>query len=76
MTSPRVVGPHDGHLAILGGTSHFRALGAGLLNGPPDPQWMAALCARYALDMDMGSVPDLVQRFGVRFPGGPLPAPR
>jgi mannose-6-phosphate isomerase-like protein (cupin superfamily) len=164
MKSPRVVGPHDGHLAILGGTNarfviagddaskrfalveHLmqpRALAApmhrhhredeysfvlegsiGALLGDsvvighpsdlifkPREQWRtfwerrrnarprignyiagrvralfsrawsgtdqrrppsaAALCARYALDMDMSSVPDLIQRFGVRFPGGP-----
>jgi hypothetical protein len=40
-----------------------------LISGPPDPQRFAALCARYGLDMDMSSVPSLVQRFGVRFPG-------
>ena len=171
MTSPRVVGPHDGHLAILGGTSarfviagddaskrfalvehpmqpralaapmhrhhredeysfvlegsigallgdsvvighpgdlifkpreqwhtfwnagdtparvleiispagfenYFRELGAELINGAPDPQRLAALCARYALDMDVSSVPGLIQRFGVRFPGGAPPVPR
>ena len=171
MTSPRVVGPHDGHLAILGGTSarfviagddaskrfalvehpmqpralaapmhrhhredeysfvlegsigallgdsvvighpgdlifkpreqwhtfwnaadtparvleiispagfenYFLELGAELINGPPDPQRLAALCVRYALDMDMSSVPGLIQRFGVRFPGGPPLVPR
>jgi mannose-6-phosphate isomerase-like protein (cupin superfamily) len=31
-----------------------------------DPQVMAALCARYELDMDPSSVPMLVERFGVR----------
>jgi hypothetical protein len=45
-----------------------------LISGPPDPQRLAALCARYALDMDMSSVPSLIQRFGVRFPGAPPPA--
>ena len=29
------------------------------------------LRVRYELEMDLSSVPDLVQRFGVRFPGGP-----
>jgi hypothetical protein len=43
-------------------------------SGSPDPQRLAALCARYALDMDMSSVPSLIQRFGVRFPGAPPPA--
>lgn len=48
---------------------------AELVSGHPDPQRLAALCASYALDMDMSSVPGLIQRFGVRFPGAPLPGP-
>jgi len=55
--------------------SYFRELGAELINGPPDPQRLAAPCARYALDMDMSSVPGLIQRFGVRFPAGPPRVP-
>jgi len=39
-----------------------------------DPQRMGDLCRRYALEMDPDSVPDLVQRFGVRFPAEPLDA--
>lgn len=30
------------------------------------------LCSRYALEMDPESVPGLIERFGVRFPGEPL----
>lgn len=37
--------------------------------GPEQP---GALCQRFALEMDPGSVPDLIQRFGVRFPAEPL----
>jgi mannose-6-phosphate isomerase-like protein (cupin superfamily) len=36
------------------------------------PQVLANLCARYDLEMDPGSVPGLVERFGVRFPGEPV----
>ncbi len=36
------------------------------------PEQLGALCERYALEMDPSSVPDLVQRFGVRFPAEPL----
>ena len=36
------------------------------------PALFADLCGRYGLDMDPSSVPDLVERFGVRFPGEPL----
>ena len=31
------------------------------------PQVLAALCSRYELDMDMSSIPGLMERFGVRF---------
>ncbi len=36
------------------------------------PQVLAELCARYELEMDLGSIPGLVARFGVRFPGEPV----
>src|ERR1700693_4358910 len=34
-----------------------------------EPQTLADLCARYALEMDPNSVPGLVERFGLAFPG-------
>jgi mannose-6-phosphate isomerase-like protein (cupin superfamily) len=37
-----------------------------------DPADLGQLCQRYALEMNPASVPDLVQRFGVRFPAEPL----
>src|SRR5438477_9654331 len=37
-----------------------------------EPQTLAELCARYELEMDPGTVPGLVERFGLRFPGEPL----
>ncbi|CNK39284.1 cupin [Mycobacterium tuberculosis] len=30
------------------------------------------LCARYDLEMDVDSVPELCKRFGLRFPGEPI----
>ena len=39
-----------------------------------DPEVLGALCARYELDMNPDSVPELIERFGVRFPGDPLEA--
>ncbi len=36
------------------------------------PADLTDLCGRYELDMDLGSVPALVERFGVRFPGQPV----
>jgi mannose-6-phosphate isomerase-like protein (cupin superfamily) len=37
-----------------------------------DPAALGGLCERYALEMDPSSVPDLVERFGLRFPAEPL----
>jgi mannose-6-phosphate isomerase-like protein (cupin superfamily) len=43
----------------------------GIMNA--DPQQLGALCARFKLEMDPSSVASLVERFGLRFPGEPLP---
>src|SRR5438270_4856695 len=37
-----------------------------------DPALLGPLCERYGLEMDPSSVPGLIERFGVRFPGEPL----
>jgi quercetin dioxygenase-like cupin family protein len=37
-----------------------------------EPQTLAELCARYELEMDPDSVPGLVERFGLQFPGEPI----
>jgi quercetin dioxygenase-like cupin family protein len=37
--------------------------------GSADPSALGALCARYELEMEPDSVPGLVERFGLRFPG-------
>jgi quercetin dioxygenase-like cupin family protein len=37
-----------------------------------EPQILAELCARYELEMDPESVPGLIERFGLRFPGEPI----
>jgi mannose-6-phosphate isomerase-like protein (cupin superfamily) len=63
-------------ISPAGFENYFRELGAELVSGPPDPERLAALRASYALDVDMSSIPGLIQRFGVRFPGGPRPVPR
>lgn len=39
-----------------------------------DPETLMALCQRYALEMNSGSVPELVARFGLQFPGEPVEA--
>jgi mannose-6-phosphate isomerase-like protein (cupin superfamily) len=40
--------------------------------GQADPPAVGALCERYGLEMDVASVPDLVARFDLRFPGEPV----
>jgi quercetin dioxygenase-like cupin family protein len=47
-------------LVDLGGVTHA------------DPQTLAELCARYELEMDPDSVPGLIERFDLRFPGEPV----
>ncbi len=37
-----------------------------------EPEVLGALCARYGLEMDPASIPGLVERFGLHFPGEPL----
>jgi len=37
-----------------------------------EPQNLADLCARYELEMNPDSVPELIQRFDLRFPGDPI----
>jgi quercetin dioxygenase-like cupin family protein len=37
-----------------------------------DPKTLGALSERYGLEMDPGSVPGLLQRFELRFPGEPI----
>jgi quercetin dioxygenase-like cupin family protein len=37
-----------------------------------EPQILAELCASYGLEMDPGSIPGLVERFNLRFPGTPI----
>src|SRR5438445_3059833 len=37
-----------------------------------EPQTLADLCARYELEMDPDSVPGLLERFELRFPGEPV----
>ena len=38
----------------------------GVAKAPPEA--LTQLCSRYELDIDFGSIPGLVERFGVRFP--------
>ena len=40
--------------------------------GAAEPEVMGELCGRYGLDMDPDSVPGLVERFDLRFPGEPI----
>jgi mannose-6-phosphate isomerase-like protein (cupin superfamily) len=47
-------------LVDLGGVAHA------------DPETLGQLCERYALEMNPASIPELVERFAVRFPAEPL----
>jgi quercetin dioxygenase-like cupin family protein len=58
-------------ISPAGFENFFRQLAAELAAGPPDPQRIIALSAHFKVEMDLSSVPGLVERFGVRFPGGP-----
>lgn len=40
--------------------------------GAVEPEVMGELCGRYGLEMDPDSVPGLVERFGLQFPGEPI----
>jgi len=40
--------------------------------GAAEPEAMMELCTRYELEMDPESVPGLVERFGLQFPGEPV----
>ena len=40
--------------------------------GAAEPAALGALCERYGLELDPSTVPGLVERFGLRFPGEPL----
>jgi quercetin dioxygenase-like cupin family protein len=37
-----------------------------------DPHTLAELCGRYELEMNPDSVPELIERFDLRFPGEPI----
>jgi mannose-6-phosphate isomerase-like protein (cupin superfamily) len=45
----------------------FDALVDAGLAGAPEPEWLAALGARYGLEFDFASIPVLCERFGVTF---------
>ena len=40
--------------------------------GQAEPEVLGGLCERYGLELDPSTVPDLVHRFGLRFPGEPM----
>jgi quercetin dioxygenase-like cupin family protein len=48
---------------------YFREIGELLADGPPDPEKRAAISAKYELKVDHGSVPELIERHGLRFGG-------
>ena len=47
---------------------YFEAVVDLLEAGPPEPRALAAVAARYGLELDLESVPRLVETYGLRFP--------
>ena len=47
----------------------FEELAQIVVDGVPDESRFGSLRARYGLDMQLDSVPGLIERFGLRFPG-------
>jgi quercetin dioxygenase-like cupin family protein len=60
--SPAGFEQYFAELVELGGSTHV------------EPAARVALAAKYGLEVDAGSVPELLRRFELRFPGEPLPA--
>jgi hypothetical protein len=58
-------------IAPAGFENFFEALVDAVAAGPPDPAALLALAAKYDLDMDLASVPQLVELHGVTFPAAP-----
>ena len=51
-----------------GGFEHYFAeIADATAAGPPEPEWLAALGARYGIEFDFESIPGLCERFGVSF---------
>lgn len=78
---PVVIGPNDGNLIAgdeparlleiispAGFEGYFAELGEILAGGgPPDPERIGALRAKYELEVDLDSVPGLCEKHGLRF---------
>jgi mannose-6-phosphate isomerase-like protein (cupin superfamily) len=58
-------------ISPAGFEQYFDEVSGLAVDGPPDPQQLAAACERYGLEMERDSVPELVARFGLVFPGAP-----
>jgi mannose-6-phosphate isomerase-like protein (cupin superfamily) len=59
-------------IAPAGFERFFAELADLVAAGEGDPATFGEVCERFALEMDLESVPDLIERFGVRFPAEPL----
>src|SRR3954452_25549090 len=56
-------------IAPGGFENYFDELVDAFAAGLPEPEWLAALGARYGLESDIASIPALCERFGLRFGG-------
>jgi quercetin dioxygenase-like cupin family protein len=67
----------DGPTRILevispgGFEGYFAELGEVFAGGPPDPEKIAAVAARYELEIEPESIPRLIEEHGLRAPGPP-----
>ena len=59
-------------IAPAGFERFFAELADLVADATADPAAFGEICERFALEMDPESVPDLIERFGVRFPAEPL----
>ena len=67
-TTPKIVGPGGGRAGFLGSIGELVALGG---SRAAPPQSLKALGERYALEVNPGNIPGLLERFHLRI-GQPI----
>jgi len=59
-------------ISPAGFEKYFDELSDLMASGPPDLEAIGPIAARYGLEVDPASIPSLVERFDLRFPGEPV----
>ena len=54
-------------ISPAGFEGYFQEIVDALSQGPPDPEALGALAARYGLEVDPASIPELCGKYGLRF---------